>query len=132
MKGVYTLVIQVSRDVQLDVGALGKLHFKKGFYAYVGSAQNSIETRMKRHFRKEKRKFWHIDYLLEHRDAKIIKTYSFEAEKACECKIARELGKDCEPVAGFGCSDCKCKSHLVRLSKYESPGDLPEKAGPER
>jgi Uri superfamily endonuclease len=64
MKGIYVLVIKVTTLINLKVGALGKLVFPDGMYAYVGSAQNSIETRVKRHLRKEKSLFWHIDYLL--------------------------------------------------------------------
>jgi len=61
MKGIYVLFISVKRDIFVKVGALGKVKFSQGTYAYVGSAQNGIEKRVIRHLRKEKRKFWHID-----------------------------------------------------------------------
>ena len=115
MKGIYILIVQLGRDVDITVGALGRLHFSQGLYAYVGSAQSSLETRIERHFRREKRKFWHVDYLLDDPAMKIVKTYVSNASKAKECKIAREIGQKGVPIAGFGCSDCKCRSHLVRL-----------------
>lgn len=39
----------------------------------VGSAQNSVRERIKRHLRKVKWQFWHIDYLLVIDAAKVLK-----------------------------------------------------------
>lgn len=115
MKGIYALVIQLERDITINVGRLGSLHLAKGRYAYIGSSQNSLETRIRRHFKKEKRKFWHIDYLLDSPETRIIKTYISETHKEQECKTAKKLSDMGNPIAGFGSSDCKCKSHLVRI-----------------
>lgn len=119
MKGIYILIIQLGGDIDITIGALGKLHLSQGLYAYVGSAQSSLEKRIERHFRREKRKFWHIDYFLDDLATKIVKTYVSNASKAQECLIAREIGQKGVPIAGFGCSDCKCRSHLVRLDSLE-------------
>ena len=119
MKGIYVLIIRVAEDISVDVGALGKRVFPKGLYAYVGSAQTNLEQRVKRHLRSEKRKFWHIDYLLDNPAAKIIKVFFKEAEKAEECEIAKFFGERSESVAGFGCSDCNCISHLFHIEKYK-------------
>jgi Uri superfamily endonuclease len=62
-KGIYILVVSVSKDINVNVGALGSVNFEKDLYAYVGSAQNNLEKRIERHLRKTKQKFWHIDYL---------------------------------------------------------------------
>lgn len=118
LKGIYVLVIQVSEDAIVDVGALGKLAFKKGLYAYVGSAQNNLEQRVKRHLKKEKRRFWHIDYLLENDATKVIEVFHTQAEKTEECAIAGVIGERGEPVDDFGSSDCSCKSHLFRIRDY--------------
>ncbi|MCJ7761950.1 hypothetical protein MUP38_00660, partial [Candidatus Bathyarchaeota archaeon] len=48
LKGVYVLIIRVDKDTGVNVGDLGKLTFEKGLYAYVGSAQNNLEQRIKR------------------------------------------------------------------------------------
>ena len=118
LKGVYVLIIRVEDDASVNVGALGKLTFEKGLYAYVGSAQNNLEQRIKRHLRKEKRLFWHVDYLLNDDTAKIVKVLYKQADKTEECAIAKVIGERGEPIDGFGSSDCSCKSHLFRIEDY--------------
>jgi len=118
-KGIYVLVIQVSGDIKVYVGALGEMAFAKGLYAYVGSAQINMEQRIKRHLRNEKRKFWHIDYLIDNPAVNVIKVFLKEGDKVEECKIAKRLSRKNKPVAGFGCSDCNCKSHLFHIKNYE-------------
>ena len=73
MKGVDVLLVEVSKDLKIRIGALGKMKLEKGSYAYVGSAQNNLEKRIERHLMKNKKKFWHIDYLLANEFAKVIK-----------------------------------------------------------
>jgi len=110
MKGSYILVIELKKERTIQVGKLGKIHFKKGIYAYVGSALNGLETRINRHIRKTKKKHWHIDYLLDF--AEVVDVYCKENETKEECKIAKKLEEDFVSIPGFGCSDCRCKSHL--------------------
>jgi Uri superfamily endonuclease len=115
VRGIYVLIISVSSNVPVSVGALGKISFEKGLYAYVGSAQNNLEKRVKRHLRKNKRRFWHIDHLLINRSVAVVKVFYKEAEKSEECQISRVLSQRGRPVANFGCSDCGCVSHLFML-----------------
>ena len=115
MKGVYVLIIQLNGDTAVSVGALGTLAFKKGLYAYVGSSQTNMEQRIRRHLRREKQFFWHIDYLLNSSAAKIVQVFHKQADKVEECAIAMALGERGESIDGFGCSDCKCRSHLFRI-----------------
>jgi Uri superfamily endonuclease len=112
VKGIYVLIIKISKPIHPKVGALGEIAFPAGLYAYVGSAQNSLETRVKRHMRKEKRLFWHVDYLLADEAAEVSEVYCLEGDKTCECQIAQLLFQNSQPIAGFGCSDCHCASHL--------------------
>ncbi|MBS7654282.1 GIY-YIG nuclease family protein, partial [Candidatus Bathyarchaeota archaeon] len=93
MKGVYILLILVDGDIAINIGSLGKIFFEGGFYAYVGSAQNSLEKRVARHFKKGKKKFWHIDYLLENKRGRIIEVFYREADKGEECRIANKIGE---------------------------------------
>jgi len=115
MKGIYLLQINLPKNIEVQVGALGKRTFKKGNYVYVGSAQNGVEQRVNRHLRKNKKLHWHIDYLLSNPAATITGAYTSEGNKKEECEAARQIGAQAEPVAGFGCSDCQCKSHLFFL-----------------
>lgn len=115
MKGIYILIIRLSEDTDVNIGALGKLSYTKGYYAYVGSAQTNLEKRIKRHLRKKKRKFWHIDYLLENPTAKVLKVFVKQADKKEECKAASEISKQSDSIVGFGASDCNCRSHLFRI-----------------
>jgi len=118
-KGVYILVVSVSKDINVNVGALGSLNFEKGLYAYVGSAQNNLEKRIERHLRKTKQKFWHIDYLLDNANVEVLKVFHKKAGRLEECKIAKNISEIGVPVKGFGSSDCKCKSHLFKLKGYQ-------------
>jgi Uri superfamily endonuclease len=106
-------------DAEVRVGALGTLPLAKGMYAYVGSAQNDLEKRIERHSRKEKQRFWHVDYLLENPASRIVKVFFKEAPKTSECAIAEAIGQRGEAVAGFGCSDCHCQSHLYNINSYD-------------
>jgi len=88
LKGIYVLIVKINKTISVNIGALGLLKFPGGLYAYVGSAQNNFEQRVKRHQSKEKRLFWHIDYLLNDEAANVIGVYYTQGEKAKECKIA--------------------------------------------
>ncbi|MEI6423171.1 MAG: GIY-YIG nuclease family protein [Lentisphaerota bacterium] len=112
MKGVYILVISLPKRSCIKIGSLGIIDFKKGYYAYTGSAMGGLEQRVKRHLRKEKKLHWHIDYFLQ--KAEIFEVHANEtASKQDECKNAILLKQSGGvPVINFGASDCKCKSHL--------------------
>jgi Uri superfamily endonuclease len=110
MKGSYILIIEIDQDKDIQIGSIGKITFKKGFYAYIGSALNGLEQRIERHVRKEKRLHWHIDFLLEH--GKVVDVYYKEGLDREECVIANILHVKFKGITNFGCSDCKCKSHL--------------------
>ena len=112
MKGVYILIASLNEDVGLKIGALGEINFKKGFYAYIGSAMGGIEQRVGRHLRKDKKLHWHIDYLLGKAEIKKILVMETNV-KSGECGVAEKLEQSGGvSVDGFGSSDCKCKSHL--------------------
>jgi len=120
--GVYTLIIFLSREVCLNIGKLGIQKFPKGYYTYTGSAlgkgASNLRRRISRHLRKEKRNFWHIDFLLADENATITAVVAAETNKKLECNINRYIkmkGGAKIPVMGFGASDCKenCKTHLL-------------------
>lgn len=112
MKGIYVLIIRIDTSTNVKIGALGTISFKKGTYAYVGSAQNNLESRVKRHLSDDKKLFWHIDYLLANKAAKIVNVYYTIGDKTEECRIAGLMAKKTQSILGFGCSDCRCNSHF--------------------
>lgn len=117
MKGIYILVIEVKKDLKKSVGKLGDIFFSSGYYVYIGSAQNNLEKRIKRHISKRKKLWWHIDYLLEEKDV-VIKEVLFKMlDKSWECKIAKSIRGI--PIDKFGSSDCNCESHLYRVDREE-------------
>ena len=119
-KGSYLLLIYLDKNVEINVGSLGVRKFERGFYVYVGSALNSLTDRVKRHLKVEKKKHWHIDYLLEH--SKIILSILIPSEERLECYLAKKFnGKVI--VEGFGSTDCKCKSHLFYYSNLNNALD---------
>ena len=114
-------MINVEKESMIDIGSLGKIQFPKGYYVYIGSAQNSLEKRIHRHCSKNKKIRWHIDYLVSKNKVKITNVYFKIAGKAEECKTAQKIAdiSTAEPIKGFGSSDCRCMSHLFRLSALD-------------
>jgi Uri superfamily endonuclease len=117
MKGIYCLLINCRRSQSIEIGKLGIINFEGGFYLYIGSALNGIGRRVSRHLRNEKKKFWHIDYLLSNRNVNIEQVYCIESDKKIECQIAEKVEDAAESIEGFGSSDCRCRSHLFFLGE---------------
>ena len=111
MKGAYILIIELTNNQKIQIGKLGNIFFKKGFYVYIGSSMNNLEKRINRHLSKDKKIHWHIDYLLN--KARIFESYLKENNYKEECKLANFFLKEkLEKIDSFGCTDCNCKSHL--------------------
>jgi Uri superfamily endonuclease len=114
-RGAYTLVLRLDDDREVHVGSLGTLSFRRGYYSYTGSALGKGGLkRVQRHLQimrgmKVTRR-WHIDWLLP--------LTSFEeailsnTSERMECLIAGRIGSRLSPIPGFGCTDCRCPSHL--------------------
>ena len=115
MKGVYLLLLQLDESQQISVGRLGVQYFSKGFYAYVGSALNGIESRVNRHLSNDKKHFWHIDYLLD--KARVFGVVLIPTEEKLECTLAMALMEKLLCISRFGSSDCGCQGHLFFASK---------------
>ncbi len=134
--GIYTLLLFVSEEVSLTVGKLGKQNFPKGYYTYTGSALGkgaaSLKHRIARHWRKQKRKYWHIDYLLADENVSVEAVIAAETNKKMECNINSHI-KDIKgaevPVKGFGASDCRknCGSHLLYFPEIGNADCLVQK-----
>ena len=114
MKGCYCLIIKLNKDTTIKIGKkLGKIDFNKGYYVYVGSAMNSLESRIKRHLSDEKKLHWHVDYLL--RKAEITDVIYNESKRKIECDLSQLISLKSEGIEDFGCSDCECESQLYYI-----------------
>ncbi len=112
MKGSYFLVIRLEGDKMVRTKGR-EFHLKKGHYVYVGSAMNSLERRVARHFSKEKKLHWHIDYLLK--EAELLRAYLIPSEERLEERLSLEVARYGEPVEGFGAGDVKISTNLYRF-----------------
>ena len=110
MKGSYVLLIRLDEGQAITVGKLAAVYFLAGYYAYVGSARGGVEARVRCHLRKNKKRHWHIDYLLERASVFDVKIWA--DKDVTECGMAQAMESRCESIPGFGCSDCACRSHL--------------------
>lgn len=117
MKGTYVVVAEIKERKEIEVGALGKINFNRGYYGYVGSGRNNLEKRIERHLREKKKIHWHIDYFLK--EAEVREVIYAETEGKKECQVASNLAKIFPGVSNFGCSDCNCSSHLFYSEKFE-------------
>ncbi|WP_448589565.1 GIY-YIG nuclease family protein [Thermodesulfobium sp.] len=106
----YVIILFLEKNRILNIGKLGKIFFKSGFYVYCGSAKKNIKQRIKRHAKAFKRHHWHVDYLRQY--CKFIDSFIADGTKT-ECEISKKLKDISEnSILGFGCSDCNCISHL--------------------
>lgn len=118
--GCYAVCYKVESPLALQIGKLGLMEFEPGHYAYVGSAKVNMQARVDRHARKEKKLRWHVDYFST--CAEHVETYCFFTSQNLECVLAEHLATRCrESSERFGCSDCRCKSHLFC---FESPEQM--------
>ena len=120
--GTYVLVMLLDAPTRVVVGALGAFDLDAGYYLYVGSALNGLAGRLRRHLRTAgKRLHWHVDYLRA--QATPVEVWWTVSSERLECRWAATLRRHpgvCEPVAGFGASDCRCNTHLFYLVERPS------------
>jgi Uri superfamily endonuclease len=111
-KGTYLLFLTFNSTHEINVGALGTLHIDEGEYCYVGSAMNGLDSRVIRHFSREKKIRWHIDPLTLLADG--MEAFTSDIPECTLATIA--LNGGCVPVfRGFGSSDCVCHTHLFTV-----------------
>ncbi|MGD1986414.1 MAG: GIY-YIG nuclease family protein [Desulfobacterales bacterium] len=123
LPGTYALIMTCDSDQRVQIGKLGQLCARPGFYVYVGSAfgPGGLKARIAHHTKIARHPHWHIDYLRPICHLKHI-WYSYESKKH-EHRWAGALSRferATIPLAGFGASDCSCPSHLFRFSRKPS------------
>ena len=122
-KGTYILVIFSSSKKSIPIGRLGRMKLKPGWYLYAGSAFGSggLAARLNRHLSKQKKIYWHIDYLLQHIKLKEIWfTYRPEKLELEWVNILSLLSGNNIPMKNFGASDSKSLSHLFYFENKPS------------
>ena len=112
----YQLYIKLSKEIKIQIGKLGSFVFPIGIYIYTGSAKTNFDERIKRHYSKDKKIRWHIDYLLSNKFTRIVKV---EKYKTLECVVNQQT-KGKILIQKFGASDCTngCSSHLKYLGEF--------------
>ncbi len=119
-KGIYQLLIYVSKPAWIRIGKKGTFRFPRGYYVYTGSARNGLAARVERHLRKKKKHFWHVDYLLDHATVKAV--HVFTNDQSDECSAGRRMLNSPAAkviVPGFGASDCNCPTHLAFFERLK-------------
>lgn len=113
--GIYSLLLELEKDMCITVRALGEIKFPAGYYSYTGSARGGGGFgRIRRHLdvaagRNPTRR-WHIDYLLPHTIPRgVVLTYT---DHDLECQISGTIGSQTKTIHRFGSSDCSCTGHL--------------------
>lgn len=124
-KGSYALVLHLPSHRKIEVGKMGWVEFPRGYYIYFGSALGGLQARVARHLRQEKKLHWHADYL----SAEVPWTQAWQLAdgQRWECVWARSAADTrgvSLPAPGFGSSDCRCVSHLVRLNNPKQVREL--------
>ena len=116
--GAYALILENARSARLDVGRLGSIELRPGFYVYVGSAlgPGGLQARVGRHLGPMRAVHWHIDYLK--RALRIVEVWyvldSVRREHAWAEALGGLAGASIA-MPGFGASDCRCAAHLFHF-----------------
>jgi sugar fermentation stimulation protein A len=113
VKAVYVIILKLEEPREIEIGALGGIKFAAGLYVYVGSAMNSVEKRVERHFSEVENLHWHIDYFSA--EAEAVDFLVVPESSEFECVLADAVSRVGEAVPGFGSSDCDCPGHLFRV-----------------
>jgi Uri superfamily endonuclease len=127
-KGSYILVAFLETDKRIRIGKLGLLDFLQGYYAYVGSAfgPGGLAARIRHHVQPQKRCHWHLDYL----DATVVEVWVSGPDHRCEHEWAHTIKKAAAGhIPGFGCSDCRCGSHLFYFNSADRLDDFRKTMG---
>ncbi len=132
--GSYVLALHLPVTTAVRVGRLGLLEFASGWYAYVGSAlgPGGLAGRIGHHLRPVRKPHWHIDYLRAVGEVMAVwaaqGTSSREHEWSSMMNAAPLAGIE---VPGFGCSDCRCRSHLFYFEHWPGRDLIKQKLGVE-
>ncbi|GAB4504141.1 MAG: GIY-YIG nuclease family protein [Anaerolineales bacterium] len=124
--GTYILLLQNPLKNNVQIGRWREIEFEAGYYLYVGSAfgPGGVRARVLRHFRSDKSLRWHIDYLRAvTTPLGVWYTHDVVPHEHAWAGILHSID-DLSPIPGFGCSDCRCKTHLFYTTIEPTPARL--------
>lgn len=133
--GTYILVLQAQQPATINVGRLGMMEVRPGYYLYTGSAfgPGGLCGRLAHHLRPVIRPHWHIDYLRQ--AANVVEIWISIGPTSLEHQWAQALYASSLCAVSclhFGASDCRCRAHLVfcqarpEITAFHWPGRVPE------
>lgn len=116
--GTYALLLHNHTTARVLIGRWREIDIKPGSYIYIGSAfgPGGVQARVSRHCRTDKPKHWHIDTLRDYMTpAGVWVSYVTERLEHQWAQMLLDMD-EIIPIPGFGCSDCKCYSHLFHTA----------------
>jgi Uri superfamily endonuclease len=120
--GTYALLLELEEPAEARVGRLGWIRFDAPFYLYFGSAlgPGGLGARLEHHLQPARRAHWHVDYLRQ--VARLRGVWHTRDPERLECTWVEAASKlrGGWLVPRFGCSDCRCRSHLLAIDRLPS------------
>jgi Uri superfamily endonuclease len=121
--GTYALILCSDSAARVRIGRLGVLAATRRYYVYMGSAfgPGGLAARLAHHRRPPTRPHWHIDHLRPHaRLVEIWFTNDAQPREHLWADLIGAMRSVTIPLPGFGCSDCRCYSHLFHFQRRPS------------
>lgn len=122
-RGTYALVYHCLSPFLAQPGRLGTTLFSAGYWVYVGSAfgPGGLRARLGHHMRPSPHPHWHLDYIKDRLRLVAIwaTTDVVKREHDWAAQLSMLKWASC-PIAGFGATDCDCRSHLIHLRRRPS------------
>lgn len=120
--GVYILELFAENSFYIANRKFNHILLSKGYHYYIGSAQKNLNQRLERHFKKDKKNHWHIDFLTSNENVRPNSALILhKAPKSIEEEIANNFISFFNAkiiLKGFGNSDTKGTiTHLFYRSK---------------
>ena len=121
--GTYALIFSCSAPFQAVAGKLGPVFISSGYWIYVGSAfgPGGLCSRLSHHLKPSHRPHWHLDYIKSAlRPIEIWTTTDPVKREHDWAALFSARNGASRPIAGFGATDCKCRSHLIHMTRPPS------------
>lgn len=116
--GTYALLFRCDARVDVVAGKLGPVSLSTGYWIYTGSAfgPGGLRSRLTHHLKPSRHPHWHIDYIKSGlRLVEIWTTTDTVKREHIWATVFSSLSGASRPIAGFGATDCACRSHLIYL-----------------